>query len=84
MYRRVHKISYCNPIKQQPLKLSEKKQQKKHSVSEGEGQSFTDIFAMYNKKILDLGKIIDYCMTSKPWAIVSEDEKSCNNNKHLF
>ena len=24
---------------------------------------------------------MDYCVTSKPWAIANEDEKSRNNNK---
>ena len=27
---------------------------------------------------------MDYCLTSKPWAIVNEDEHRHNNNKHLF
>ena len=79
------KISYYDPIKRQPLKLLQKKTaKKKHSIPEDEVQSLTNIFAMYDKKKLDLCKIIDYCVTSKPWAIVSEDEKSRNNNKHLF
>ena len=79
------KISYYDPIKRQPLKLLQKKTaKKKHSIPEDEVQSLTNIFAMYDKKKLDLRKIIDYCVTSKPWAIVSEDEKSRNNNKHLF
>ena len=39
---------------------------------------------MFDKKKLDLCKIMDCGMTSKPWAFINEDEKSCNNNKHLF
>ena len=27
---------------------------------------------------------MDFCVISKPWVIVNEDEKSRNNNKHLF
>ena len=27
---------------------------------------------------------MDYCVTSKSWAIVNEDEKSRNNNRHQF
>ena len=38
---------------------------------------------MYAEKKLDLSKIKDYCMTSKPWLIVNENKKSCNNNKNL-
>ena len=38
----------------------------------------------HHKKNLDLRKIMDYCVTSKSWAIVNEDEKSRNNNRHQF
>ena len=79
------KLNYYHPIKRRPLKLFEKKTtKKKHSIPEDEGQSLTDIFAMFDMKTLDLCKIMDYCVTSKPWAIVNEDEKSHNNNKHVF
>ena len=27
---------------------------------------------------------MDYCVTSKPWAIFNEDEKTHNNNKYPF
>ena len=65
--------------------LFEKKTtKKKHSIPDDESQSFTVIFAIYDGKNLDLRKIMDYCVTSKSWAIVNEDEKSHNNNKHLF
>ena len=65
------------------MKLFEKKTTKqKQSIPEDEGQSFTDIFAMYDEKKLEL--IMDYCVTNKPWAIVNEDENCCNINKHLF
>ena len=63
------KLNYYDPIKRQPLALFEKKTtKKKHSIPEDKGQSFTDIFAMYDEKKLDLRKIMDYCVTSKPWA----------------
>ena len=35
-------------------------------------------------KTKDLHKIMDYCTTSRPWAIVNKYEKSHANNKHLF
>ena len=67
------------------MKLFEKKTaKKKHSIPEDEGQSFIYIFAMYDEKRLDLFKLMDYCVTCKPWVIVNGDEKSRNNNKHLF
>ena len=53
-------------------------------MPEDEGQLFTDIFVMYDKKKLDLDKKTNYHMKSKSCAIVNEDEKSNNNNKHLF
>ena len=63
------KLNYYDPIKLQPLALSEKKTtKKKHSILEDKGQSFTDIFTAYDDKKLDLRKIMDYCVTSKPWA----------------
>ena len=63
------KLNYYNPIKRQPLKLFEKKTtKKKHLIPENEGQSFTDIFAMY----------------VEPCAIVNKGEKNRNNNKDLF
>ena len=78
------KLNYYDPIKQQLFKLFEKKTTKKnHSIPEDECQSFTDIFAMYNEKKLDLRKIMDYYVTSEPWVIVNKDEKSCNNNNHV-
>ena len=39
---------------------------------------------MHDENKLDLPKMMDYYETSKPWATVNEDKKSCNNNKHLF
>ena len=79
------KLNDLDPIKQQPLKLFEKKTtKKKHSIPEDKGQLFTDIFAIYDEEKLDLCKIMECCVTSKSWAIVSVDEKSCSNNKHLL
>ena len=53
------KLDYYDQIKRQPLKLFEKKTtKKKHSIPEDEGLSFTDIFAMYDEKKLDLRKIM--------------------------
>ena len=79
------KLSYYDPFKQQPLKLFENKTtKKKHSTPEDEGQSFTDIFAMHDEKKLDLRKIMDNCVASKPWAVLNEDEKSRSNSKHLL
>ena len=64
------KLNYYDTIKWKPLKLFGKKTTtKKHSAAQEK---------------LDLRKIMDYCVTSKSWAIVNEDEKSRNNNRHQF
>ena len=63
--------------------FEKKKAKNKYSIQEDEGQSFTDIFVMYNKKKIDLRKIMDYYMASKPLAILNEVEKSRNNNKFV-
>ena len=79
------KLTYYDPITRQDVKLFEKKkQQKKHSIPEDEGQSFTEILATFDQKKLNLRKIMEYCVTSKPWVIVNENEESRNSNKHLF
>ena len=49
-----------------------------------EGQSFTEVLASFDQKKLNLRKIVEYCVTSRPWMIVNEEEKSRNSNKHLF
>ena len=79
------KLNYYDPIRQQPLKLFEKKTtKKKHSTPKDEVQLFTDIFSMYDEKKLNLRKIMDHFLTRKPSVIVNKDEKSRNNNKHLL
>ena len=79
------KLKYYDSIKRNQLKLFEKEtKKKKHSIPEDEGQSFTEILATFDQKKLNLRKIMDYCVTSKPWSIVNEYEKSRGNNKSLF
>ena len=57
---------------------------KKHSIPEDEGQSSTKFLAIFDQKKLNLRKIIDYCVTSKPWSVANEYERSRGNNKSLF
>ena len=59
------KLKYYNPIKRNQLKLCKKEtKNKKHSISEDEDQSFTEILATFDQKKLNLRKIMDYCVTS--------------------
>ena len=61
------KLSYYDPIKKQEIKLFEKKKQKKKpSIPEDEGQSFCEILATFDQKKLNLRKIVEYCVTSRP------------------
>ena len=57
---------------------------KKHSLPEDEGQSFTEIPATFDQKKFNLSKIMDYCATCKPWSIANEYETSRGNNKSLL
>ena len=75
-----NKQSYYSSIKKQNIKLFEKKQ----SIAVDEYQSFTKVFDPYDQKKLDLRKLMEWPVTSKPWAIVNEDMKSRNNQKSLF
>ena len=79
------KLKYDDPIKRNQLKLFEKEtRKKKHSIPEDEGQSSTKFLAIFDQKKLNLRKIIDYCVTSKPWSVANEYERSRGNNKSLF
>ena len=79
------KLSYYDPIKKQEIKLFEKKKQKKNpSIPEDEGQSFCEILATFDQKKLNLRKIVEYCVTSRPWMIVNENEESRASQKHLL
>ena len=78
-------LSYYDPIKKQKFNLFEKKKsENKQSIPEDEGQSFTEVLATFDQRKLDLRSIMDYCVTSKPWAIVNENEKSRESNKYLL
>ena len=55
----------------------------KKSILEDEGQSFSDILSRYNNKILDFQFLMSWPVTSRPWAICNEEEKSRVVRKHL-
>ena len=46
---------------------------KKRSIPEDEGQSFADILSIFDNKSLDLRKITEWLVTSKPWSICKEE-----------
>ena len=61
-----------------------KENKKKCSIPADESRSFTEIFETFEKKKLYMRKILDYCVTGRPWALVNEDDESRNNRKSVF
>ena len=77
--------SYYEPIKRNKFKLFKEKNSKKKSyIPEDESQSFADILVKYDNGKLDLRKILKYCVTTRTWAVVNEDDESRQSRKSLF
>ena len=57
---------------------------KKSSIPEDESQSFEDILLKYDNEELDLRNILNYCVTTRRWALVNQDNKSCQSQISLF
>ena len=77
--------SYYEPIKRNEFKLFKEKNSKKKSyIPEDESQSFADILLKYDNGKLDLRKILKYCVTTRTWAVVNEDDESRQSRKSLF
>ncbi len=79
-------LNYHDPIKRQPVltfeNLAETK--KKVSIVEDEGRSFAAILAEYDARKLNMRYIMDWPITSKPWAIASESGGIRTSAKSLF
>ena len=60
------------------------KTEKKFSIPEDEGQSFGDILCKYDQKFLDYEFLCSFPITSRPWSICNEDEKTRTVSKHTF
>ena len=68
------KLSYYDPIKEQPMKLfNETVIQTKHNIPNDEGQSFAEIISIFDNRNLTLHEIMEWPVTSKPWSICKED-----------
>ena len=78
--------SYNDPIKRQNLiTFSDKNKKKKiTSIPEDERESFADILARYDKKILDFEYLMKWPVTTCPWSICNKEENSRNTSKSLF
>ena len=72
------KLTYHDKIpRQQLLMFADKsKKNKCSSILEDEGQSFADILSRYDKKVLDLQYLMSWPVTTRPWSICKQDEKS--------
>ena len=76
---------YYGTIKRQDIKLfSVKSKKKKITVASDECQSFSEVFALFDEKRLNLKMIMNWPVFSKPWSIVDEDLKSRDNAKSTF
>ena len=64
--------------------FKEKTSKKKSSIPEDESQSFADILLKYDNEKPDLRNILNYCVTTQPWALVNEDDKTRQSRKFLF
>ena len=77
--------SYCQSIKRNEFKLfKEKTAKNKSSIPEDESHSLADIFLKYDNEKLDLRNILNYCVITRPRALVKEDYKSHQSQKSLF
>ena len=77
--------SYYAPIKKKTVNLfKEGNTTKKRYILDDEGQSFADVLSIFDNKSLDLRKITEWLVTSKPCSICREENKSRRNQKSLF
>ena len=73
------RVSYCNTIKNKMLyhfKLSKRKPQLQFLLM----KSFGEIISHFEGKKLNLHMIMDWSVTSKPYAIVAKDGKVRSNS----
>ena len=79
------KSDYYEVIKREVQKTfaDKSKSSRKMCILEDEGQSFSDILSRYNNKILDFPFLMSWPVTSRPWAICNEEEKSRVVRKHV-
>ena len=77
--------SYYDPITRQDIKLFKTPQiKKKKTISEDENQSLTEILVLYDEKKLNLKHFMNWCLFSRPWMFVKEDETSRESRKSVF
>ena len=80
------KLTYRDKIPQQKLITFAQKDKNKKviPIPVDEGQSFADILSRYDQKILDYQYLMSWPVTTRPWSICNEEEKSSCTSKHQF
>lgn len=79
------RMSYYDPIRKQAVNLFKEDNAKKNpSILDDVGQSFAVILSIFDNKSLDLLKVVEWLVTSKPCSICKEENKSKTNQKSLF
>ena len=71
-------------IKREKIKFQSEKKQLRGSIPVDESESFGKILSCFEGKKLNLRKIMDWPVTSKPYAVAAEDGKICSNSKSLL
>ena len=79
-------LQFRDPAKQQILMTftDKPKKDERFLIPEDKGQAFGDIISRYDGKILDLEFLSSYPITSRPWSICNEDERSRTVSKASF
>ena len=79
------KETYYDSIKKQKvISFEAKKTNKTVTISQDENKSFGEILSRFEGKKLNLRMIMDWPVTSKPYAIAAEDGKKRSNAKSLL
>ena len=80
------KLKYNDHIKRQKVYRFEMPQRKdtNRSITEDEKESFGSILAIFESQKLNLKYIMNWPVTTKPWAICNAPGKRKSNSKSLF
>ena len=81
------RAKYNDPIKKQKIYTFTNQQQKKkknQTISEDECESLGNVLAQFDEKRLDLKHVLQWPVTSKPWAICFKVDQRRSSSKSLF
>ena len=81
------RAKYSDPIKKQTIYTFTNQQEKKkkhQTIPEGDGESLGNVLAQFDEKRLDLKHVLQWPVTSKPWAIYSKVDQKRSSSESLF